>query len=539
MTQGVISGGHPDTIAAGAAILQQGGNAVDAAVAATFAACVVEVGLVSMGGSGIAQIYDPNAANEAKRSIVYDFFSNMPGLGAADRPGKMDFAKVMIDFGATTQDFHVGRASVAVPGNFFGLCQMAADYGRLSLATLLQPAIQLAQNQFTLDPFQAFACQLLTPIMTYTPDMATIFAAKGTVASGGDRLFIPDLAEMLRELADAGESLLRNGRLAQAVVADQQTNGGLLTATDLASYQVGKMPPIRIPYHGHEVLLPPPSSTGGVLTAFTLKLMNRFNVSQWEHGSAPHLQILYELMATTAEARPVWDKAVESSSTGDELLQAVAAFLDDDFVSGYANRIADNLRQKRPSSPPVEPLGPRNTTHLSVIDANGMMVSLTHSAGETAGYVVPKTGFIPNNMLGEADLHPQGFHTRPAGRRIPTMMTPTVILQNGVPRMAIGSGGSIRIRSAILQTVSNLLDYKMTLQEAVDSPRVHVEDGTLQCEGGYDETAVSQLEALGYPVNRWQDRSMYFGGAHTVSRTANGRLVGAGDKRRAGVTILV
>ena len=138
--------------------------------------------------------------------------------------------------------------------------------------------------------------------------------------------------------------------------------------------------------------------------------------------------------------------------------------------------------------------------------------------------------------MGEEDLHPLGFHTRPAGQRIPTMMTPAIVLQNGQPRLVLGSGGSARIRSAIMQVLSNLLDFGMSLQDTVQAARVHIENGVLQCEAGFNEQAVGELEALGYPVNRWQSRSLYFGGAHTVSRTENGRLVGAGDERRGGAT---
>ena len=171
-----------------------------------------------------------------------------------------------------------------------------------------------------------------------------------------------------------------------------------------------------------------------------------------------------------------------------------------------------------------------------MVDGDGLAVSLTTTAGESAGYVVPGTGFIPNNMMGEADLHPNGFHSRTAGQRIPTMMTPVIVLKNGQTRLVLGSGGSIRIRSAIMQVLSNLLDYRMKLHDAVNTARVHVESGALQCEAGFDEAAVAQLEGMGYPVNRWPTRSIYFGGAHSVSRTENGRLVAAGDNRRGGAT---
>ena len=174
-----------------------------------------------------------------------------------------------------------------------------------------------------------------------------------------------------------------------------------------------------------------------------------------------------------------------------------------------------------------------------MIDSDGLAVSLTTTAGESAGYVVPGTGMITNNILGEADLHPAGFHKRPPGRSIPTMMTPTFILKDGKIRLVVGSGGSIRIRSAILQVLSNLLDYKMKLVDAVNLSRVHLENGVLQCEYGFDEKAVDQLESRGYPVNRWDKRSIYFGGAHSVSRTDSGQLVASGDSRRGGAVAVV
>lgn len=524
---GVIAAGGAETAAAGAAILNQGGNAVDAAVAAAFVSFIAEIGVVHLGGSGIAHIYDP--ANG--RSVVYDFFSNAPGLGGAP-PAQMDFAEVTIDFGATTQSFHLGRASVAVPGNIFGLCQMAADYGRLPLAALLQPAIEHARRGVPLAAFQAETCALLAPLYTHTAEMRAIFAANGAIIRPGERLLIPNLVNTLHDLAREGEGLLRNGRLAQAIVADQQMHGGLLTAADLAQYDVRRLPSIRLPYRAYTLLLPPPSSTGGVLTAFALKLLAGFDVARLRHGSAGHLRLLCEVMAATNRARAVWDQVSEEMPAD----AAIDLFLADSFVHRYRQQAAQAWAEKRPSALTAEPPAPNNTSHLSIIDGDGLAVSLTTTAGESAGYVVPDTGFIPNNIMGEADLHPRGFHTRPPGRRIPTMMTPAIVLQDGQTRLVVGSGGSIRIRSAILQALSNLLDFGMTLHDAVNTARVHLESGALQCEAGYDPAAVDEVEALGYAVNRWPTRSIYFGGAHSVSRTPDGRLVAAGDNRRGGAT---
>ena len=528
---GVIAAGNAQTAAAGAAILRQGGNAVDAAVAAAFASFIAEVGVVHLGGSGLAQIFEP----EGGRSIVYDFFSTMPGLGRDRAAAEIDFEEVTVDFGATTQNFHLGRGAVAVPGNIAGLCRLAADFGRRPLEALLEPALRLAREGAILDDFQADTCELLRPLYTHTKSMRTIFAPSGAMIASGERLYIPDLAHTLQDLAREGASLARDGRLAQALLADQEAHGGLITAADLETYQVLRQRPIRLPYREYVVLLPPPSSTGGVLTAFTLKLLAHFDVCAADHGSADHLRLLYEVQAATTRARPFWEKAWAEMPAA----EAIAYFLDDDFVVPFVEEMRHALESVTPSPAPPEEAGPGSTSHISIIDEDGMAVALTTTAGESAGYVVPGTGFIPNNILGEEDLNPHGFHRWPAGQRIPSMMTPAFVSLDDNVRLVTGSGGSNRIRSAILQVLVNLLDYGLSLETAVNAPRVHVENGVLQCERGYDPAAVDELEEMGYPVNRWTQRSIYFGGAHSVSRTRSGELVAAGDDRRGGSTVYV
>lgn len=530
MTNGVIAAGDARTAEAGAAMLRLGGNAVDAAVAAAFVSFIAEVGIVHLGGSGIAQIYDAQTG----LSRVYDFFSVMPGLGAA-RPPSMDFSEVEIDFGSATQRFFLGRASVAVPGNIAGLCRLAGDLGRLPLDVLLRPAIELARDGLQLAPFQTDTCRLLAPLYTHTDGIRAMFAPNGHIIRPDERFFIPDLAATLEALAREGEAYAREGALGRALLADQAANGGLLTAEDLAAYEVRGVPALRLPYRGREVLLPGPCSAGGVLTAFTLKLLSRFDVRGRDHGSAAHLQLLCEVMAATTRARPLWDDSSERLPEA----EAIALFLADEHIERYYAEVGAALEARRPGGAAAERRGPANTSHISVMDADGLAVGLTTTAGESAGYVVPGSGYIPNNILGEEDLHPQGFHVRPAGQRIPTMMTPAIILSDGRPQLVVGSGGSIRIRSAIMQTISNLLDYHLPLDEAVNRARVHLENGVLQCEVGYDSAAVAELEGLGYRVNRWTTRGIYFGGAHSVALADDGRLVAAGDTRRGGSTAVV
>lgn len=527
---GMIAAGDPQTAAAGAAMLQKGGNAVDAAVAAAFASFLAEVGVVHLGGSGVAQVLQPEANELGFNCQAYDFFSTTPGLENEVDMDDIDFERVTIDFGPTTQDFYLGRGSVAVPGNIAGLCQMASDYGRLPLSELLEPAMKLARDGVRLSSFQAETCALLEPIYTHTDDMREIFASSGRIIAPEETLIIPHLNHTLAELALEGAAYAQHGSLAQAIVDDQAANGGLLTATDLATYSVRQLAPIRLGYRDFEILLPPPSSTGGVLTAFTFRLLSHFDVGRCKHGSVEHLRLLFEVMAATSRARPVWDRAAETLPVDD----ALAYFLSDSFVAHYVDEVKFGIEGDAHLPALSEPDLHPDTSHLSVIDGEGMAVSLTTTAGETAGYVVPGTGFIPNNILGEEDLHPAGFHARRPGERIPTMMTPAIVLNQGKVRLVVGSGGSIRIRSAILQVLSNLLDFRMRLADAVNLSRVHLENGVLQCELGYDHSAIDALAAEGYPVNRWDRRSIYFGGAHSVSRTPAGKLVAAGDDRRGG-----
>ena len=524
---GVVAAGDQLTADAGAKILSQGGNAVDAAVAASFASFVAEISVVHLGGSGIAQIYDP----KTEQAQVYDFFCNMPGLGTENPDmSQLDFGKTTIDFGATTQDFYLGRGSVAVPSNIFGLCEMHQAHGRLPLRDVLQPALELARREIPLNEFQARTCKLLEPLYTHTAGMRAIFQKDGQFIEPGDTLFIPHLAETLEQIILDGAESMRSGRLGQALVADQQANGGLLTQQDLADYEVMTHEPTRIKYRDCEVLLPRPSSSGGVLISFTLKLLAYFDLSQVKHGSSQHLQLLAEAMAATTRARMHWDMARKHLP----LEEVTRRFLNDEFVADFATEVMHALMKGRPSRALIEPPTHNNTSHLSVVDGDGMAVSLTTTAGESAGYVLDGTGFIPNNMLGEEDLHPDGFHNMPAGERIFTMMTPTIVLKDGRTKLVLGSGGSIRIRSAIVQVISNVIDFDMPLAEAINTPRVHLENKVLQCELGYDESAVSDIESLGYQVNRWDKRSLYFGGAHSVGRTADGELTASGDARRNG-----
>ena len=533
---GVVAAGHPQTAQAGAEILYAGGNAVDAAVASAFASFVTESALVNIGGGGIAQVYNPNT----ERAVVYDFFADMPGLTPNEAAQKvqtdnLDFRKILVDFGAAVQPFYIGRGSVAVPGVVAGLCQMLQEAGSMPLTEVMAPAIRIAHEGVVVTHSQAYIVQLLTPILTDTPGIAAVYAPNGHMVHEGDILHFPDLADTLLQLSREGASLFYTGRIAHKILVDQQQHHGLLTATDLASYQVRSTNPIPIAYRGYTILLPPPSSGGGVLIAFALKLLNAVSLDGLPHNGFEHLRILTEVMRLTNIARAEWEKKIDRLGLSDELVNQL---LSQAHINQFVRRLKATLQGGQPLTEPASRQGPSNTTHLSVADANGMLASITTSAGECSGFIVEETGLKLNNMLGEIDLHRNGFHQLPPGQRLMTMMTPALVLYQGQPILAIGSGGSNRIRSAILQVLCNFIDFNMDLTDAVDAPRLHFEDNEVQLEGGISAQTADRLETAGYAVNRWPDRNMFFGGAHAVARE-HAHWAAAGDRRRGGSIVVV
>lgn len=542
--QGVIAAGHPQTAAVGAEILNQGGNAVDAAVAAAFASFVTEAVLVNIGGGGVAQVYDP----ETGQALVYDFFSAMPGLPSTTNnalPADIDFRQVLVDFGPAQQPFYIGRGSVAVPGVVAGLCQMAQELGRLSLPQILAPAIRLAREGVVLTEELGYVASILTPILTDTPEIAAIYAPTGKMAAAGEKLQFPDLAQTLQLLGEAGAQLFYTGVVADQILADQRRHRGLLTETDLVTYQVYQSAPISVNYRGYTVLLPPSSSSGGVLIAFALKLLAAFPLTELTPNSFKHVQLLVETMRLTNIARASWEDSCRAMPAATpEQAACVDRFLADANVKKYQRQLKEVLQTGTALPEPDLSEGPASTTHISVADTNGMIVGITTSAGESAGFVISNTGVTLNNMLGEIDLHPNGFHRLPPGQRLMTMMSPVLVLHQGRPVLAVGSGGSNRLRSAITQVISNFVDFKISLAKAVDAPRVHFEDNVVQLEGGLAPHVADTLETAGYTVNRWPNRNMFFGGTHAVAQEklfngSRSRWVAAGDPRRSGATAVV
>ena len=512
--RGVVAAGHPLTAEAGAEMLRCGGNAFDAAIAAVMTAWVTESVLTSAGGGGFLLAHTATG-----KSCLFDFFTQTPRNNRLTQAP--NFYPIYANFGSTRQEFHVGLGSMAVPGAVAGLLHVHERLGRLPLAAIAEPAMHHARQGVVVNPFLAYCFELLDPILLASEGARDLYTAAGKRLMAGNRLKMPALADVLEQFVRQGAAVFYEGAIAQQIVQDCQTYGGYLSLADLQHYQVIERQPLAVQYKGATFLTNPPPSSGGALIAFALKLLECTSLSQAKHGSPAHLAYLTEAMALTNQARY---KGYDSDLYETDI---AAKFLADAHLTPYQKAMQGVVNR----------FG--STTQVSAIDADGNAASVTTSNGEGSSYIIPGTAIMINNMLGEEDLHPHGFHNWTPNQRISSMMAPTIVLQNSKPQLVLGSGGSNRIRTAILQVIANVLEFDMPLAAAVNAPRLHWERGTLHLEPGYDPQVVKAIQSQDTSETIfWQQQNMFFGGVHAVAITDDGELHGAGDERRGGAVAI-
>ena len=509
MTRGTIAAGDVKTAEAGIEMFRLGGNAFDAAAAAVLASFVTESCLTSAAGGGFLL-----AHTQENRNILFDFFSQTP---IQKRPQQeINFYPIEVNFGDAIQEFHIGMGAIAAPGNIGGIFHVQQKLGKLPFHIVAEPAIHYAKHGIEVNEFQTYCWRILQPILTATTAARQIYAPNGVLLEVGDKLFMPDFAETLSYIAQRGVQEFYRGEIGRQLIKDCQTNGGYLTWADLAQYQAIERQPLTINYRGNTLLTNPPPSSGGILIAFSLELLSQFELSKIGFGTPLHLQILTDVMRLTDRARK------EKYDPNLDRTDIAQIFLATDRVTEYASQLNRYVNKWG------------STTHLSVVDAEGNAASVTTSNGEGSGYIIPNTGIMLNNMLGEDDLNPYGFHQWRENVRISSMMSPTIVLKDNRPEIVLGSGGSKRIRTAILQVISNIIDFQMPVDLAVNNSRIHWEDGVLNLEPGWSEDAIANLIYAEEKLLLWNQQNMFFGGVHTVMEDEAGIISGAGDRRRHG-----
>lgn len=463
-------------------MLREGGNAVDAALCSVLTSCVTESPLTGLGAGGFMLIHRPG---EAPSSVLVDFFVAAGGSDGVERGSEL--VPIDVDFGGTTQVFNVGAASCGVPGLPAGIEWASERYGSMPLAEMVKPGARLAHDGVVVNEQQAYLFEILAPILSHTPEGAEVYSPAGRPLVQGETFRWPDAGDALERFGDEGAEPFYGGEVGARVADWVRDRGGTLGQGDLAAYEPVEREPVAADFRGARVLTNPPPSSGGFLIAKALAALE---------GTGPESGV-------------------------SELVEATEA--------------ANALRTEEFAEALHDPSRLGSTTHISALDADGMCVSVTCSNGTGSGLVVPGTGVHLNNMLGETDLNPGGFHRIPPGRRVSSMMAPTIALRDGRVELGLGSAGSNRIRSAILGVAVRVLEQGMDAAEAVNAPRIHFEDGVVQAEPGVDEEGLARVEARGIPVVRWDRPNLFFGGVQAVVRdSVTGDLSGAGDPRRGG-----
>jgi gamma-glutamyltranspeptidase/glutathione hydrolase len=467
-------------------VLREGGNAVDAAVGAMLTSFVAEPLLTGLGAGGYMLV-----AGGGREPALLDFFVQAPTHAGDGSEAELE--AIDVSFGDAQQVFYIGPASCGVYGTPAGVCEAVRRWGSVPLEDLVAPAAQLARKGVLLNAGQAYVAKILGDLLRSTPECAALWAPNGRILREGELLHNPELGDLLLLLGEDGAGPFYRGAVASAVSDWLRARGGSLSGEDLAGYRAIEREPVQVGYRDREVLTNPPPSAGGALLAYALALLNR--------GPAPPTLrgVVMAMAAAQSERTP----------------QFVEGLAEDGFLERF---LATRLGA---------------TTHISVLDARGCACSATCTNGEGSGVVVPGTGMHINNVMGEEDLNPLGFHRHPAGRRMPSMMAPAVVMRDGEVELVLGSAGSNRIRSALLQTIVGVVDHGMPAREAVNAPRVHFEDSTLFAEPGID---LSELQGIGVQVVRFGALNLFFGGVQAVQRRGED-LTGAGDPRRGGVAV--
>jgi gamma-glutamyltranspeptidase/glutathione hydrolase len=458
----------------------------------------------------------------SEANVLLDFFVAVPGRDRIER--RSELLPVPVTFARDAlQVFNVGAASCGVPGTVAGLAEALGRFGSMPVAEVIRPAVELARRGVEVNAEQAFIMRILEPILTLEDAGRAIYAPEGHVLREGDVFRYPDLADAIERFAAEGPAPFYEGDIARAVCDWVAERGGTVGPGDLAAYRTIVREPVAARFGGRTVLTNPPPSSGGILMAYALDILDRLGSSDLE-----------SIVAAMEEAQAARSEEFHAGLYREGY---ALGFLADERVAAAAERAAARLRPPGGDDGAGESLG--STTHITAVDAEGRCASVTCSNGTGSGLIVPGTGVHVNNMLGEEDLNPHGFHTLPAGVRMPSMMSPSVILREGELEAGLGSGGSNRIRSAVLQTIVGLVAGGMEAGAAVRAPRVHFEAGAVQAEPGADPEALERLEARGYQVVRWGELNLFFGGVHAVARDPlTGELSGGGDPRRGGAVAL-
>ena len=524
-SNGMVATNHPLGSAAGLEMLAMGGNAMDAAVASVFALSVVEPMMVGIFGAGFINYYDA-ASGEF---VNIDNYSVAPAAAAPDMYETV--SDTWPDYMETAdRENLVGYKSVGVPGALMGWSYAEEKFGRLGLDTVVQPAIRYAERGFAASRYLADIIRMNREDLAMFPASAEVFLPGGRPPSVGQTIVRPDYARTLEAVASDGPDVLYKGSIGEMVAADMAANGGLISEADFADYRIHLREPVRGTYRGYEIVSVAPTSSGGTAIIEILNILEGFDVASLGFGTAKGVHVLAEAMKIAFADRFEYlgDPAFVEVPVG--------ALTDKGYAAARRDEIdPSQAREYSYGNPSLYVGESADTTHLTTADAEGNVVSTTQTIHAVFGSKVttPGTGMLLNNTMNIFDPHPGNANSIAPGKRMVSSMSPTIVMKDGKPFMALGTPGATRIFPSVLQAIVNVIDHGMTLQEAVEAPRIWTQGQALEVEPGVADGVREGLRAKGHDV---EITPRVAGGMNGVMFDhANGVIRGAACYRADGV----
>ena len=531
---------HPLATTAGINMLSMGGNAIDAAVASSFVLAVVRPQSTGIGGGGFALVYSP----ETTETRAFDFRERAP---------KAAFRDMYLDKKGQVKAFRYqgkelehpslnGHLAAGVPGLVHGLLRLHESYGKLPRQTVLEPAINLAQNGFPVYPHLAASIKRRAEVLSqFEASKALFFNDQGPLQSG-DKLYQKDLAETLKRIAQQGADEFYRGKTAKLIAAEMSRSGGLITMHDLQAYRTLERKPLRGTYKGYEIVSMPPPSSGGVHIIQMLNMLEQIGYQPKSIDDPKRYHFLIESMrlAYADRAEYLGDPDFAKVPTGGLINPQYAKHLVGQMPTDHAGD-SDKVKPGNPL-----PYESPSTTHLTIIDDRGMIVSSTHTVNTSlgSGVVVPGTGIILNNEMDDFSIKPglpnafgligSEANKVESGKTMLSSMSPTILFKDKKPKLALGSPGGSRIITAVLQTILNYIDFGLSLDEAVARLRIHHQ---WQPDMVFLEGEPSQLpygpglERLGHQL---KSTPFYLGDVQAIAIEGD-EIIGVSDPRGDGI----
>lgn len=527
-SNGMVASAHPLATQVGVDILKAGGNAVDAAVAVGFALGVVEPNASGLGGGGFLMVRD---AKTGKVSFI-DFREKAPAKATADMFELNGQGKPKFD-SRGFKPSAIGGKSVGVPGEVAGLLTALEKYGTMDRSKVIAPAIKFAQEGIVVsDVLAGLIAKHYDHLLTF-PASEALYLIDGFAKEKGEMIVNKDLAKTLSVIQEKGRDGFYKGKVAEKIIAAIQADGGVMTMDDLANYDVSFRTPVSGNYRGIEIISAPPASSGGTHVIELLNIMEKFDLKNMGLNSADSIHAWAEAMKLMYA-----DRAQYMADT-DFVKVPLKGLTSKEYAKQQFARIDMNTVADRQTAGDPWPTESGSTTHFSIIDKEGNMVACTKTINHFFGsaIVAPGTGVLLNDEMDDFDKRPGQANSILAGKKPLSSMSPTLLMKDGKPYASLGTPGGKRIITTVAQLISNLVDYDMDIQSAIEAAKVNnYEKGKLKIESRISADVQESLRAKGHTLNVKKPFDLYFGGAQgIVINQKSGELHGGADPRRDGV----